>query len=108
MVTKIRARIEYRFYNMDHPIPSWCFKKHCQLLEIGNLGKLIEQGYIVLPEQLDQESYGLDDDPDGLNKQDYLGGIWEYRKEVTDLHRDGPKLYAMEAWMQSKRKRIGV
>jgi hypothetical protein len=42
------------------------------LLDYGNLGKLIKQGYIVLPEQPDRETYGLDDDQDGLNKLDYL------------------------------------
>jgi hypothetical protein len=37
------------------------------LLDFGNLGKLIKQGYIVLPEQPDRDTYGLDDDPDKLN-----------------------------------------
>jgi len=43
------------------------------LLEFGNLGKLINQGYTVIPDLPDRDTYGLDDDPpDGLNKQDYL------------------------------------
>jgi hypothetical protein len=42
------------------------------LLDFGNLGKLIKQGYIVLPDQPDRESYGLDNNPDELNKIDYL------------------------------------
>jgi hypothetical protein len=35
------------------------------LLHFGNLRKLITQGNIVLPDQPDRESYGLDDNPDG-------------------------------------------
>jgi hypothetical protein len=34
------------------------------LLDYGSQGKLIKQGYIVLPEQPDRDTYGLDDDPD--------------------------------------------
>jgi len=48
------------------------------LLDYGNLGKLIKHGYIVLPEQPDRETYGLDDDQDGLNKLDYLEDMKAY------------------------------
>jgi hypothetical protein len=65
------------------------------LLDFGNLGKLIKQGYIVLPDQPDSETYGLDDDPDGLNKLDYLEDMKAYRREVADFRRDKPKLYAL-------------
>jgi hypothetical protein len=51
------------------------------LLDFGNLGKLIKQGYIVLPEQPDRDTYGLDDDPDKLNKLDYLEDMKAYRRE---------------------------
>ena len=33
------------------------------LLEFGNLGKLINQGYTVIPDLPDRDTYGLDDDP---------------------------------------------
>jgi hypothetical protein len=37
------------------------------LLDFRNLGKLIKQGYIVLPDQPDKETYVLDEyDPDEL------------------------------------------
>jgi hypothetical protein len=65
------------------------------LLEFGNLGKLIKQGYIVLPEQPDRDTYGLDDDKDGLNKLDYLEDMKAYRQEIADLRRDKTKLYAL-------------
>jgi hypothetical protein len=42
------------------------------LLDFGNLGKLIKQGYIVLPDQPDGETYVMDNDSDGVNKIDYL------------------------------------
>jgi hypothetical protein len=54
------------------------------LLDYGNLGKLIKQGYIALPEQPNRETYGLDDDQDGLNKLDCLGDMKVYKKELTD------------------------
>lgn len=38
------------------------------LLEFGNLEKLINQGFIIMPDLPDRETYGLDDDPNGLNK----------------------------------------
>jgi hypothetical protein len=65
------------------------------LLDFGNLGKLIKQGYIVLLEQLDRETYGLDDDTDGLNKLDYLEDMKAYRHEIADFRKDKPKLYAL-------------
>jgi hypothetical protein len=65
------------------------------LLEFGNLGKLINQGFIVMPDLPDQETYGLDDDVDGLNKLNYLEDIKQYRREVSDYKRDKPKLYAL-------------
>jgi hypothetical protein len=65
------------------------------LLDYGNLGKLIKQGYIVLPEQPDKETHGLDDDQDGLNKLDYLEDMKAYLKELADYRRDMPKLYAL-------------
>jgi hypothetical protein len=33
------------------------------LLEFGNLGKLVNQGFIVMPDLPDRETYGLDDAP---------------------------------------------
>jgi hypothetical protein len=65
------------------------------LLDYENLGKLIKQGYIVLPKQPDRETYGLDDDQDGLNKLDYLEDMKANRKELADYRRDMPKLYAL-------------
>lgn len=65
------------------------------LLDYGNLGKLIKQGYIALPEQPNRETYGLDDDQDGLNKLDCLGDMKVYKKELTDSWRDVPKLYML-------------
>jgi hypothetical protein len=65
------------------------------LLDYGNLGKLIKQGYIVLPDQPDRETYGLDDDPDGLNKLDYLEDMKAYRREIADFRMDKLKLYEL-------------
>jgi hypothetical protein len=65
------------------------------LLEFGKLGKLINQGFIVMPDLLDRDTYGLDDDTDGLNKLDYLEDMKQYRSEVSDYKRDKPKLYAL-------------
>jgi hypothetical protein len=65
------------------------------LLEFGNLGKLINQGYIVIPDLPDRDTYGLDDDPDGLNKQDYLEDMKQYRREVSGYKRDKPKFYVL-------------
>ena len=65
------------------------------LFDYENLGKLIKQGYIVLAEQPDKETYGLVDDQDGLNKLDYLEDMKAYRKELADYRRDMPKLYAL-------------
>jgi hypothetical protein len=65
------------------------------LLEFGNLGKLIKQGFIVMPDLLDRETYGLVDDPDGLNKLDYLEDMTQYRREIADYKRGKPKLYVL-------------
>jgi len=65
------------------------------LVDFGKLGKLIKLGYIPLPDQPDRDSYALDDDPDGINKLDYLKDMKRYRKEVAELKRDGPKLYGL-------------
>ena len=65
------------------------------LLDYGDLGKLIKQGYIALPEQPNRETYGLDDDQDGLNRLDYLEDMKAYQKELADYRRDMPKLYAL-------------
>jgi hypothetical protein len=54
------------------------------LLEFGNIGKLINQGFIIMPNLPDRDTDGLDDDPDGLNKQDYLEDMKQYRREVSD------------------------
>ncbi len=35
------------------------------LLEFGNLGKIINQGFIIMPDLPDGDTYGLDVDPDG-------------------------------------------
>ncbi len=56
------------------------------LLDYGNLGKLIKQGYIVLPDQPDRETYGLDDDQDGLNKLDYLEDIISEGTNQSYMH----------------------
>ncbi len=65
------------------------------LLEFGHLGKLINQGFIVMPDLPDRGTYGLDDDADGLNKLDYLEDMKQYRREIADYKRDKPKLYAL-------------
>jgi len=113
-VNKQARRHNRRTYRQDgerkkepEPIPIlWCgpssnfmkFKETISkkmLLDYGNLGKLIKQGYVVLPEQPDRETYGLDDEQDGLNKLDYLEDMKAYRKELMDYRRDMPKLYAL-------------
>jgi hypothetical protein len=58
------------------------------LLDFLNLGKMIKQGYIILPDQPDRETYGLDDDLDELNKIDYLKDMKAYRHEIVDFRRD--------------------
>jgi hypothetical protein len=65
------------------------------LLEFGNLGKSINQGFIIMPDLPDRVTYGLDVDPDGLNKLDYLEDMKQYRREVADYKRNKPKLYAL-------------
>jgi hypothetical protein len=65
------------------------------LVEYGNLGKLIKQGSIILPDQPDRASYDLEDDDDSLNKIEYLEDMKAYRKELADFRRDKPKLYAL-------------
>jgi hypothetical protein len=65
------------------------------LVEYGNLGKLIKQGSIILPDQPNRASYDLEDDDDGLNKIEYLEDMKAYRKELADFRRDKPKLYAL-------------
>jgi hypothetical protein len=65
------------------------------LLEFGNLGKLINQGFIVMPDLPDRGTYGLDDDADGLNKLNYLEDMKQYRREIADYKRDKPKLCAL-------------
>ena len=37
----------------------------------------------------------MDDDSDGLNKQDYLEDMKQYRRDVADYKCDKPKLYAL-------------
>ncbi len=58
------------------------------LVENGNLGKLIKQGSIILPDQPNRASYDLEDDDDGLNKIEYLEDMKAYRKELADFWRD--------------------
>jgi hypothetical protein len=65
------------------------------LLEFGNLGKLINQGFIVMPDLPDRDTYRLDDNADGLNKLDYLEDMKQYRREVSNYKHDKPKLYAL-------------
>jgi hypothetical protein len=65
------------------------------LLDFSNLGKLINQGFIIMPDLPDRNTYGLDDDPDDWNKQDYLEDMKQYRRKVSDCKRDKPKLYAL-------------
>jgi hypothetical protein len=67
------------------------------LLDFGSFGKLINQGYIILPDQSDKESHDLDDEPDELNKLDYLKDMKAYWREIADFQRDKhkPKLYAL-------------
>jgi gamma-glutamylcyclotransferase (GGCT)/AIG2-like uncharacterized protein YtfP len=71
------------------------------LLEFGNLGKLINQGFIIIPDLPDRDTYGLDVDSDGLNKLDYLEDMKQYRREVADYKRNKPKLYALIMKYQS-------
>lgn len=74
-------------------------RKHCQskkaLLEFGNLGKLINQGFIVMPDLPDRDTYRLDDNADGLNKLDYLEDMKQYRRELSNYKHDKPKLCAL-------------
>ena len=75
-----------------------CFKEALAkkaLLDFRNLGKLINQGFIVMPDLPERDTYGLDDDPDGLNRLDYLEDMKQYRREVANYKRDRPKLYAL-------------
>jgi hypothetical protein len=65
------------------------------LVDYGNLGKLIKQGSIILPDQLNRASYDLEDDDDSLNKIEYLEDKKAYRRELADFHRDKPKLFAL-------------
>ena len=65
------------------------------LVDFGKLGKLIKLGCIPLPDKPDRGSYALDNDPNGINKLDYLEDLKQYRKEVAELKRDGPKLYGL-------------
>ena len=65
------------------------------LLEFGNLGKLINQGKIILPRLPDRKTYLLDNDPDGLNRLEYLEDMKQYRRDSADIMRDKPKLYAL-------------
>jgi len=37
-----------------------------------------------MPDLPDRETYGLDDDVDGLNKLDYQEDMKQYRREVAD------------------------
>jgi spore coat polysaccharide biosynthesis protein SpsF (cytidylyltransferase family) len=71
------------------------------LLEFGNLGKSINQGFIIMPDLPDRVTYGLDVDPDGLNKLDYLEDMKQYRREVADYKRNKPKLYPLIMKYQS-------
>jgi hypothetical protein len=64
-------------------------------LEFGNLGKLINEGFIVMPDLPDRKTFGLDDNADGLNKLDYLEDMKQYRREVSNYKRDKPKLHAL-------------
>jgi len=65
------------------------------LVDFGKLGKLIKLGCIPLPDKPDSGSYALDNEPNGINKLDYLEDLKQYRKEVAELKRDGPKLYGL-------------
>lgn len=65
------------------------------LLEFSNLGKFINKGFIVMPDLPDRDTYGLDNDPDGLNKLDHLEDKKQYRREVADYKLDKPKQYAL-------------
>jgi hypothetical protein len=49
------------------------------LIEYGNLGKLLKQGYIVPACQPDGYSYGLGDDSNGQNRVEYLKDMKAYR-----------------------------
>ncbi len=66
-----------------------------ELVDYGNLGKLIKQGSIILPNQLNHASYDLEDDNDSLNKIEYLEDMKAYHRELADFRRDKPKLYAL-------------
>jgi hypothetical protein len=48
-----------------------------------------------MPDLPERDTYGLDDDPDGLNRLDYLEDMKQYRREVANYKRDRPKLYAL-------------
>jgi hypothetical protein len=45
---------------------------------------LINLGFIVMPDLPDRETFGLDDDPDGLNRLDYLEDMKQYKREVAN------------------------
>jgi hypothetical protein len=46
------------------------------------------------PQNANQQNH-LVDDPDGLNKQDYLDDMKQYRHDVADYWHDKPKLYVL-------------
>jgi hypothetical protein len=48
----------------------------------------MKQGYIIVPDQPDRESYGLNNDPDVLNKIDYLKDMKVFRREIANFRRD--------------------
>ena len=66
------------------------------LKEYGALSKLITQGEdYTKPEELDVDAYNLTNDLQGINKAKYIEYLKEYRKEMSKLNENGPKLYGL-------------
>ena len=67
------------------------------LKEYGALGKLIKQGsYVKIePKEPDEKTYKLASDPYGVNKERYLEHCIEYRKELSKMRENRPKLYGL-------------
>ena len=73
------------------------------LKEYGTLGKLIKQGDdYEEPEDTDVDDNDLMNDPHGINKAKYIEDLKEYRKEVSKLNENRPKLYRLITQCLSK------
>ena len=67
------------------------------LKENGALGKLIKQGsYVKIePKEPDEKTYKLATNRYGVNKERYLEDCKEYRKDLSKMRENRPKLYGL-------------